>query len=343
MSNAQWRPNVAVVGHGYWGKNIARVFSQSPDFNLHTICDARDEVRQRVAGLYPSTQQIADLEDLDDDVEVVAIVTPTDSHYELAKACLENGKHVLLTKPFTRYLWQTEELLALADERNLTVFADYTFVFNPAVRKLKEMLPRIGTPYFVLSQRLNLGLYQPDVNVVYDLMPHDLSILSYLFDRSLLSAQTTLISAAGLPQEDLAHTSFTLEGNLQGHITVSWLSPYKVRQFYVVGSEGMLSYDDTEVTEKIKFLDRGISVAELSDVQSQKAYTSRISYRSGDLYSPAIPNTEALAFELQEFRSALTDPATRKRYNQLNLDIMTSLQHVVDGAASTEAAFTEKV
>ena len=236
MSDSSWRPQVAVVGHGYWGKNITRVFSQSQDFQLHTICDARPEVRDSVARLYPATQQISDIEALDDDVEVVAIVTPTDSHYELAKHCLENDRHVLLTKPFTRYLWQTEELLELAEKRNRTVFADYTFVFNPAVRKLKEMLPRIGTPYFVLSQRLNLGLYQPDVNVVYDLMPHDLSILNYLFDRSLESANTTLVRAAGLPQEDLAHTSFTLEGNLQGHITVSWLSPYKVRQFYVVGS-----------------------------------------------------------------------------------------------------------
>ena len=331
-------PRVAVIGHGYWGKNITRVFAQSPQFQLHTVCDQSADVRDRVEKLYPHVATCADPAEISDEVEVIAIVTPTDTHHPLAMAALQRGCHVLVAKPFTRTLPQGEEVIALAREKGLTAFADYTFVFNPAVRKLREMLPRIGKPLFVLSQRLNLGLYQPDVGVIHDLLPHDLSILSFLFERGIEEANTSSFNAAGLPQSDLAHTSFSLGDDLNGLITVSWLSPYKVRQFFVVGSEGMLSYDDTEVTEKVKLLDRGISVEELASSQSVASYVSRISYRSGDLFAPAIPNTEALAFELEEFRRAIDDPQVRGEYERLNLDVMKSLQCVVDGQKQPQAA-----
>lgn len=319
----------AVIGHGYWGKNIARVLAQSQDFDLHTICDSDQRRLQPVGKLYPNVVTQQDFKSIDPSVELVAIITPTDLHYEMARYFLERGKNVLITKPFARTFKEAESLVQLADKNDVTVFVDHTFVFNPAVRKLKELLPRIGQPHFVMSQRLNLGLYQPDVNVIYDLMPHDISIISYLFDQPIVRAQTSAFKAAGLPQEDLAHSSFELKSGIKGLVTVSWLSPSKIRNFYVVGSDGMLSYDDTQPTEKIKFFDRGISLKDLQDPNSLASYTSRISYRNGDLYSPAISNSEALAFELSELKRAISDRDVRKSYNQLSLDIMKGLDLIV--------------
>lgn len=323
--------NAALIGYGYWGKNIARVLAQSADFNLHTVCDSRPAALKTVEKLYPSARRISDHKEIGDDVGLVAIITPADSHHPLAKQFLERGKNVLLTKPFTTTLKEAEELLNIAEKKNLTVFVDHTFVFHPAVRKLKELLPKIGTPYFVTSQRLNLGLYQPDVNVIYDLMPHDLSIISYLFDEPIQKAQTSAFRSAGLPQEDLAHTSFELKNGAKCLVTASWLSPSKVRTFQIVGSKGMLVYDDTSHQEKIKFFDHGISIAELSDKpESAAAYTTRISYRYGDLHSPAVPNTEALGFEMSELARAIADKSVRAEYNRLNWNVMQALDLILN-------------
>jgi predicted dehydrogenase len=319
---------VAVIGYGYWGRNIARVVSQSNDFILHTICDSNAGARDKAARVHSHVNLCERVEDIPSEVEVVAVITPADSHFELAQRFLKQGKHVLLTKPFTRTHEEAVELVRLAKSVDRTVFVDHTFVFNPAVRKLKEMLPRIGKPFFVISQRMNLGLYQPDVNVIYDLMPHDLSIICYLFDAKVKSAQNFALSAAGLPREDMAHSAFQLDNGVHGMVTVSWLSPFKIRQFLVVGSEGMLSYDDVAVSEKIKFYDRGVSMADLVNANTAEAYTSRISYRSGDLYSPAVANFEALDFEMREFRRAISDAGVREQYNDLNLAVMHSLMQV---------------
>jgi predicted dehydrogenase len=318
----------AVVGYGYWGKNIARVVSESEQFSLDIVCDSNESARRRAAKIHPHSRQISNLKEIPNDIAVVAIVTPADSHYSLARYFLSQGKHVLLAKPFASSLAEAEELAVIAKKSGRTIFVDHTFVFHPAVRKLKELLGRIGTPYFVLSQRLNLGLYQSDVNVIYDLMPHDLSILAYLFDDAIRPTNVQAIAAAGLPKEDLAHCSFEMANGPRGLVTVSWLSPSKIRQFIIVGSRGILSYDDVEVTEKVKFYDRGVDF-DLTNVESLAAYTSRISYRTGDLYSPAIPNTEALSFELQEFHRAILDPNVREEYQQISLNTMVGLERVV--------------
>jgi predicted dehydrogenase len=327
MSSSHLR-KVAVIGHGYWGKNIARVFSQHPHFELHTVCDLSDKNLQTAAKLYPSARMVKDFREIGADVDVVAIMTTADTHFELAQYFLERNQHVMLAKPFTKTSKEAQELIQIAQRKNRVVFVDHTFVFNPAVRKLKEMLPQVGKPYFVMSSRMNLGLYRPDVNVIYDLMPHDLSIISYLFEQPFVAATTTAFKAAGLPQEDIAHTSFELKGGVKGHITAAWLSPSKVRTFYVVGSEGMLVYDDNLPTEKIKFYDTGISIADLNP-DSNEAYTARISYRTGAMHSPAIPNTEALAFEVSELKRAIENPEVAREYDRLNLDIMKSLDVVL--------------
>jgi len=270
---------VALIGYGYWGKNIARNFSLSSKFELHTICDLDENNLENAKRMFPSVNVTNDYKMISDDVDVVAPIVPVDHHYFFADYFLEKGKHVLLTKPFTKQIDQTIKLIEKADRKGLTIFADHTFIFNPAVRKMKEMLPKIGTPYIVLSSRLNLGLYQPDVNVVYDLMPHDLSIISFLFDGNITSATTNSFSAAGLPHEDFAQTSIEFDNKVKAFVTVSWLSPYKIRDFIIVGSEGMINYDDNQVTEKIKFYNRGVDLKDLQAGASEIGYTARISYK----------------------------------------------------------------
>lgn len=322
----------ACVGYGYWGRNIARVIHTSRDFELRAICDLSATNLDQARAAYPHVDCLA-LDDALalDEIDMVAIVTPTDAHYPLARKYIMAGKHVLVTKPFTRTLDQAEELVRLAGEHGVCVFVDHTFVFNPAVRMLKQLLPRIGTPFFVLGQRLNLGLFQPDVNVIHDLMPHDISIITYLLDRPIEKAVTSAFRSAGLEQEDIAHSTFEMAGNVKGLITVSWLAPAKIRQFIIVGSDGMLSYDDVAVGEKVRFYDRGIAYSQLADPEGPLAYTARLSYRSGDMFSPALPNTEALAEEMKEFARSIRDPETRVTYDRLNLNIMSGLQRVLDG------------
>jgi predicted dehydrogenase len=319
----------AVIGYGYWGANISRVISQNEHFSLDLICDLNQHSLNKALRPHPHCRVVGDFRKIADEIEVIAIATPTSSHYELAKYFLEKKKHVLVAKPLSKTLHEAEYLYQLAKSVGRVLFVDHTFVFHPAVRILKTMLPKIGCPFFVLSQRLNLGLYQPDVNVIYDLMPHDLSIVAYLFETEISPTHAYATAAAGLPQEDLAHCSFVSPRGLEGLITVSWLSPSKIRQFIIVGSNGVLLYDDVAVTEKIKYYDRGIDIKDLTNETSLRAYTSRISYRTGDLYSPAIPNSEALEFEIVEFYNAISNAAVRHSYNELNMKTMVSLDRIL--------------
>jgi predicted dehydrogenase len=325
---------VAVIGYGYWGTNVARAFTQSPAFDLDTICDLSADRRAAASRTHPAVRCVKRIEDIPDTTDVVATITPVDTHYRLARHFLEKGKHVLVTKSFTRTLEEAETLIRIAGEQEVAVFVDHTFVFNPAVRSLKKLLPRIGQPYFLLSQRLNLGRYQPDVNVLYDLMPHDLSIISYLFESEIKSSTCLAFSAAGLPQEDFAQASFTLQNGVRGTVTVSWLAPSKVREFTIVGSNGMLTYDDTRVAEKVKLYDKSIRIDGVDEADPDLAYTARISYRTGDLFSPAISDGEALAIELVEFERAIRDPEVRRRYDAMNRTVMKDLEAILQSVRS---------
>lgn len=321
---------VAVIGYGYWGKNLTRVFSQSKNFELACICEVDEGKLSSAKKLYANVKLVRQLNEIPEDVGAVAIATPTSSHFELAHHFLTKNVHVLVSKPFTKNLRETHTLMELAEKNSLVAFCDYTFVFNSAVKKFKEILPKIGNPFFVVAQRLNLGLYQPDVNVIHDLLPHDLSILLYLFESKVQSVQAFASKVAGLPQEDLAHCNITLESGMRALVTVSWLSPFKIRQFIAVGSQGMLSYDDTAVAEKVKFYDHGLHLKDLTSADSLSSYTSRISYRSGDLFSPAISPAEALATELDEFHRCISDKNKRAFYHQFNMNVMQGLEMTFD-------------
>jgi predicted dehydrogenase len=320
---------VAIIGHGYWGKNIARNFAQSENFSLEVICDINEEALKKAKKLYPGVRVIKDYRDMPEDIDVVAPIVKVENHYKIADYFLDQKKHVLLTKPFTKTYEEALSLISKADRLGLTVFADHTFIFNPAVRKLKEMLPKVGNPYLVMSSRLNLGLYQPDVNVIYDLMPHDISILHYIFDTDIVNANSCAFHASGFPQEDFAQTNLEFNNGLRAFITVSWLSPYKIRDFIIIGDKGMLSYDDNQVVEKIKFYDKGVEAIQKPGSKNLE-YTSRISYRSGDLYAPAITNIEALAFEFDEFHEAIFNKEKREYYNRITLQTMKTLEHAVN-------------
>lgn len=324
----------AVIGYGYWGKNLARVFARSHDFNLTTIVDSSPEARNLAKHHYPHVRIVASVEEMNPDTAVVVLATPVSTHYQLAKKSLLDGKHVLLTKPATPSYGETAELFQIADSKGTTLFIDHTFVFNPAVKAIKDLLPRIGEPYFWSSQRLNLGTYQADISVVHDLMPHDLSILCFLFPGTLAWSQGTAFQAAKLPQADTASINFKMTNGLRGTSSISWLAPSKIRQILIVGSQGMIVYDDVAVSEKVKLYDKGISLKDITDVSSLQSYTARISYRAGDMYSPAIPNYEALEEEVKEFKRAIESSERREYYNTLNLNITKSLDTITNTLSS---------
>lgn len=322
---------IAVIGFGYWGKNIARVLRSCPDFSLTAICDTTEKARARARALYPDIRVTDSLQSCEESFDAVAIVTPVGTHLSLSQEYLSKGKHVLMSKPCCTSFQDARNIFDLSTKYDRCLFVDHTFVFNPAVRALKELLPRIGKPLYISSQRLNLGLFQNDVNVIWDLMPHDLSIISYLLQKKLSSAQTFAYRTAALPQEDTAHSSFMLEDGTPGAITVSWLAPAKIRELLIIGQDGMLSYDDVAVAAKVKLYTSGISFSEEDIKKDRSSYAAKVNYRVGDLFSPAISTAEALEFEMTEFAAAIHVPTKRAFYSNLALDTMRGLQVVVDG------------
>ena len=325
--------NVALIGYGYWGMNVARVFQESQFFHLHSICDHNKKALSAAKQRYRDVHCIQDINELSEVIDLVAIITPVESHYSLGKLMLERNKHILLTKPFTKTYSQAEKLFSLASKKNKVVFIDHTFLFHPAVHTLKSLLNKVGKIYLFFTQRMNLGLYQPDVNVLYDLLPHDLSILIYLLPENIKirDIQVKKAKLANLPQDDFANIHIKFANNIECNMSVSWLSPFKIRQFLVIGSEGMILYDDVEVANKIKFFDTKVSLKNVTYKNIKDvSYAAQVNYRLGDMYAPAVASGEALTIELQELQRAIEDKAVREYYNALNLKIMKTLDSIVN-------------
>jgi predicted dehydrogenase len=263
------------------------------------ICDADAAARARALSACPSVRAVADAADLVTaaDVDAVAIVTPVSAHHDLARRALEQGKHIFVEKPFTATSEQAEDLIALADRKNLTIMVDHTFLFTGAVRKMKEILDQdvLGRLYYYDSTRVNLGLFQHDVNVIWDLAPHDLAIMDYLLgldpERVVATGQAHL---NGL--EDIAYITLYFADRITAHINVNWLSPVKVRTTLLGGEKKMLVWDDVEPTEKVKIYDKGV------ELETQEGiYKLLVNYRSGDMWAPRVDQTEALALETRYF------------------------------------------
>src|SRR5213593_2849836 len=239
------------------------------------------------------------------DLDLIVVATPSFSHFPLAKAALEAGKHVLVMKPLATSTEHAEELCALAERQGVLLAVDHTFVFTGAVRKMRDLIVagEIGDLYYFDSVRINLGLIQTDVNVVWDLAPHDVSIMDYLIGREPVSVSATGAAHGGSPTENIAYLTVRYEGSLLGHVHVNWLAPAKVRRTILGGSKMMMIYDDMEASEKLKVYDKGFSIA--TDPSVEKEYQLMISYRSGDMHAPQLDTREALAIEVDNVIDAI--------------------------------------
>jgi len=290
---------IGVIGYGYWGPRVARNFHDLDGCELAVICDKRPEILRRAKKAYPDVQVTSDACEAitSPSIDAVAVITPVWTHFELAKAALEHGKHVFVEKPFTSTTAQAEELIDLADRKHLQIMVDHTFLFTGAVKKMRELIDdgTLGRLYYYDSTRVNLGLFQHDVNVIWDLAPHDLAIMDYLVQKKPEALVATgQIHLNGF--EDLAYLTIYFPDQMIAHINVNWLSPVKVRTTLIGGEKKMLVWNDLEADEKVKVYDKGVSIK-----NSQNVYDLLVSYRSGDMWAPKVDQTEALAAEARYF------------------------------------------
>jgi len=300
---------VGVVGYGYWGPNVVRNVHALDNCAVAAICDRSAAALRRANRIYPGVPLTTDLSEVltSPDVDAVAVVTPVWTHFDLAKAALENGKHVFVEKPFTSTTQQAEELIELAERKNLKLMVDHTFVFNGAVRKIRELVDSgaLGALYYFDSTRVNLGLFQHDVNVVWDLAPHDLSIMDYIIPQK----PQALVATGGRHLNGLADLAFItvyFPGNVIAHLNVNWLSPVKVRTTLIGGEQKMLVWNDLEVDEKIKVYDKGVQMTKEGLHELMVSYC----YRSGDIWAPKVEQTEALKLELEHFIDCILNDRT---------------------------------
>ena len=288
-----------VIGYGYWGPNIVRNLRSLSSAEIVAVCDKSDASLRRVKQAYPDLHVTSDPSEIlcSPDIDAVAVITPVWTHFELAERALRNGKHVFVEKPFTSTSRQAEQLIELADRNGLTIMVDHTFLFTGAVRKIRDLIDdgTLGKLYYYDSMRVNLGLFQHDIDVLWDLAPHDLSIADYLIGQ-----QPEVVIATGESHlnghADVAFMTLYYPNNVIAHINVNWLSPVKIRTTLIGGEKKMLVWNDLEVDEKIKVYDKGVQVKSHEGV-----YDLLVSYRSGDMWAPKIEANEALKSELSYF------------------------------------------
>lgn len=293
--------SVGVLGLGYWGPNLVRNLNACPDTHLAWLCDTKADRLQAVGNQYPAAKQTANFNDLldDDKVDAVVIASPVGTHYALAKAALTRGKHVLVEKPLAASIEQAEELAELSAHHRRVLLVDHIFLYSPSVRKMAELIRNgnVGDILFIDSVRINLGLFQHDINVIWDLAPHDLSIIDYLIGRSPKSVVAAGASHAGKGREDVAYLHLDYGDNLLASVHVNWLSPVKVRHFLIGGRRRSVLYNELDISERVKVYDRGIDVSE--DPEDMRR--TLISYRSGDVLAPQLDAREPLGFLVQHF------------------------------------------
>ena len=296
---------VGVIGLGYWGPNLVRNFLAHKDVKKVVACDISENRLQLIKEKFPAAELTTDCQSvINSDTDIIVISTPVDTHYKLAKKALESGKHIWVEKPFTSTSNEAEELIEIADKRNLKIFVDHTFIYNGAVIKIKELIDKneLGNIIYFDSERINLGLFQRDVNVVWDLAPHDLSIMTYLLTKHKAKALAANGIANFKGKENLAHICIYFEDNCFAHFHVNWVSPVKIRRIIVGGDKKMLVYDDMENFEKIKVYDSGVEFK-----STESIHEALVQYRIGDMFSPKVNQTEALGLGTQEFISAIQE------------------------------------
>lgn len=318
--------NIAVVGCGYWGPNLIRNFNQIPDCTMKVCCDLDAEKLARINGLYPNVATASRLEDIlcDPEIDAVAIATPVHTHMPIGKLCLEHGKHVLIEKPLAASVKECIELIRLAEEYDRVLMVGHTFQYAAAVNKAKEIVEsgELGEVYYINCIRANLGLFQPDINVIWDLAPHDVSIISYILPEFPLT-----VSAQGKAHfksyiEDVATMTLNFPNGTIAFIHNSWLHPDKIRKITIVGSRKMLEYDDISPNEKIKIYDKGVDAPPYYDTFAEFHF----SYRYGDIYTPRINEFEPLRSECEHFLECIRYGITPRSDGYSGLEVVSVLE-----------------
>jgi predicted dehydrogenase len=320
---------VAVVGYGYWGPNLVRNFAEVPGVQLVAVCDLNKERLTPVKARYPYVSITDSYDEIlsDPRIAAVAIATPVSSHFKLAMSALMAGKHVFVEKPIASSSEEADRLVEEAARRGLVLAVDHTFVHTGAVRKMRELVETgLGEMYYYDSVRVNLGLFQHDVSVIWDLAVHDLSIMDYVLPVKPVAVSATGISHVPGEPENIAYLNLFFETNLIAHVHVNWLAPVKVRRTLIGGSRKMIVYDDLEPSEKIKVYDKGITLNGNPKANGEKVYQALVGYRTGDMWAPHLDVKEALSTELREFAQCIEQGTTPIADGQAGLRVVRILE-----------------
>lgn len=317
---------VGVIGSGYWGPKIIRNFAELPQVQLVSIADLKEARLREMHLSYPEARLYTDYLQMlrTSDIDAVAVATPVSTHYQIAADCLQHDKHVLVEKPLVTTSSEGEALIEMAEKRGLTLMVGHTFEHNPAVEVLRELVlsEELGDVYYVNATRVNLGVFQKDINVMWDLAPHDISILLYILGLApdSVSAKGSAFVRSDVP--DVAYLTMRFPRNIMAHIHVSWLDPCKVRTITVVGSKKMVVYDDVEPVEKVRVYDKGVVVP----TDSGSFGDFQLSYRYGDISIPYIPLTEPLKAECSHFVECVLDHRCPKSNGHVGLKVVKVLE-----------------
>jgi predicted dehydrogenase len=303
---------IGVIGCGYWGPNLLRNFAENEGAELRWMCDV-DESRLKALGRrYPAAKTSTDYKDLlaDAQLDAVVIATPVATHFQFAKDALLAGKHVLIEKPLTSNVREAEQLIETAEQNGLALMVDHTFIYTGAVRKIKEVVEsgELGDLLYFDSVRINLGLFQRDINVVWDLAPHDLSIMDFIIGKQPLGVSAIGSCHIEPGVENIAYVMLPFADDFIAHFHFNWLAPVKIRRTLLAGSRKMIVYDDIEPTEKIRIYDKGVTANRSEDPSDREAaYRTLVSYRAGDVWVPKLDSTEALTYVCDEFLTAIAE------------------------------------
>jgi predicted dehydrogenase len=293
--------NIGVIGYGYWGPNLVRNFAELNDARVHTVADLNPKALETVQRRFPSTKVTTDAQALirDPEIDAVAIATPVATHFSLAMSALRAGKHVWLEKPMTETSLQAQALIEEASKRGLTLHVDHTFIYTGPVRKMRDLVMsgELGKTLYYDSTRVNLGLFQRDVNVIADLAVHDFSILDYVFEQHPVAVSASGINHYPGTPENLAFITLFYESGFIAHVNVSWLAPVKVRTILIGGANKMITFDELQPSEKLKIYDKGVSFTD----DPAKIHEMRVGYRAGDMWAPKVDGSEALLVESKHF------------------------------------------
>ena len=316
---------VGIVGYGYWGKNLVRNFNALDNCDLVYVCEKNPSLSEKCAKIYPNLKVVSDYEVLlnDDSISAIVIATPVDSHYPLSKLALEAGKNVLVEKPLTSSVEEAEHLYSLAKSKDLLLMVDHTFLYTGAVQLMKKKVDTktIGNLQYIDSTRINLGLFQHDVNVLWDLAAHDISICLHLTGKVPVSVDAIGVSHTPNGIENIAFLTLKFEDNLIAHFNCSWVSPVKIRQMLIGGDEKMILYNDNEPTEKIKIYDTGFEAKTSEDRRRML-----VDYRTGDINVPKIQNNEALSLMAHDFVNCIQNGGTPVSSAELGVTVVKILE-----------------